>query len=202
MRYLKIKAIHPSNASKQRVSKGQKVPYLLHGVQVSHCNQVWATDITYIKLPGGFVYFSALIDLYSRFILAWRIYPDQEVDLCLDTLSEAVQKYGIPEMLNTDQGSQYTGNDWKKAVEDLKKVTLSQDGKGRWADNIFIERFWNSAKNENIKLQQPENLRDLKEQMEAYIEFYNHKRLHQSLLYKTPADVYLRQKAAPIVCIK
>lgn len=202
MRHLKIMAIHPSNRPKQNVSKEQKVPYLLHQMQVSRCNQVWATDITYIKLPGGFVYLSALIDVYSRFILAWRIYSDQDVDLCLDTLSDAIQNYGVPEIINTDQGSQYTGNDWRKALEILGNVKVSQDGKGRWADNIFIERFWNSAKNEHVNLQQVETLKELREQMSVYIEFYNYKRLHQALQYKTPAAVYLEKANAPVVCIK
>jgi putative transposase len=178
------------------------MPYLLHEMQVSRCNQVWETDITYIWLPSGFVYFSALIDVYSRFILAWRIYSDQEADLCLDILNEAVQSYGIPEIINTDQGSQYTGNEWKKAVEALGNTKISHDGKGRWADNIFIERFWNSAKGEHVKLRRTETLKELRTQMAEYIEFYNYRRLHQSLRYKTPAAVYCGGETAPIVNIK
>lgn len=163
--------------------------YKLRGVEIIKANQVWSTDITYIRIKGGFVYLAAIIDWYSKAVLSWRISNTMDTDLVMSVLNEALSIYGNPEIFNTDQGSQYTSY---IHTDTLKKngITISMDGKGRATDNICIERFWRSAKVEKIYLNEYDRVSTLKDDIKEYIEFYNHKRFHENLDYKKPMNVY------------
>jgi len=159
-------------------------------LDIVRANQVWSTDITYIKIKGGMVYLAAIIDWYSKAILSWKISNVMDTDLVMGVLNEALEKYGKPEIFNTDQGSQYTSYIHTQALKD-KGITISMDGKGRATDNICIERFWRSAKCEMIYLNEYHKIKMLKEDVKEYIIFYNEKRFHQTLKYKKPMNVYL-----------
>ena len=165
-------------------------PYLLKGVEITKTNQVWSTDITYIRMAQGFVYLVAIIDWFSRYILSWKVSISLESDFCIDALEEAIEKYGQPEIFNTDQGSQFTS---KNFINELAKreIKISMDGKGRALDNVFIERFWRSLKQEKIYLIILNSVKEAKNAITDYITFYNQKRMHQSLEYFTPEQVYL-----------
>lgn len=163
--------------------------YKLKGLEITRANQVWSTDITYIRIKGGFVYLSAVIDWYSKAVLAWRISNTMDTDLVMSVLNEALSLYPKPEIFNTDQGSQYTSyihTDTLKA----HGITISMNGAGRSVDNICIERFWRSAKVEKIYLNEYDRVSVLKEDVKDYINFYNYKRFHESLQYKKPIEVY------------
>jgi len=184
-----LSAICPKrNLSKAR--KGvQKYPYLLRGVSIDGPNKVWSTDITYIRLKKGFVYLTAVIDWHSRYVLSWKISNSLEGSFCLDVLDEALKK-GKPDIFNTDQGAQYTS---ERFVGRLKEagIKISMDGKGRALDNIFVERLWRTVKYEEIYLKEYESVLELKQSLKKYFEFYNTERLHQSLNYKVPEEVFL-----------
>lgn len=188
MREAKIQAMYPRPNTSIRHEKHKIYPYLLHGLVIDHPNQVWATDITYIKTSNGWMYLAALIDLYSRRIMAWRLSNTMEAAFCIDMLEDAL-RIGKPEILNTDQGAQYTGALWIKMVED-NKIMVSMDGKGRWADNVIIERFWRTLKHEHVLLHVFDTVAELKSSIASFIYVYNNKRLHQSLGYNTPAEIY------------
>lgn len=166
----------------------QKHPYLLKNLTINRSNMVWCTDITYIKIGGGFVYLMAIIDVYSRMIISWDISTTMDESLCLRVLEKAYPN-GAPEYMNTDQGSQFTGEKWINAVS-ATGAKISMDGKGRWADNIPIERFWRSAKHELIFLESFDSIKDLRQAVANYMAFYNTKRPHQSLNYAFPCEVY------------
>ena len=169
----------------------KKFPYLLRGVKVTHVNQVWSTDITYIRLKNGFVYLTAIIDWYSRRILAWRLSNSLSSDFCVDVLLDAVGKYGWPEVFNTDQGCQYTSERFTKLFDgEGCTARLSMDGKGRSLDNVYIERFWRTIKYEDVYIKGYENVVDCAKGIEAFIRRYNDVREHSSLDGKTPSDVY------------
>ncbi len=164
-------------------------PYLLRGVVVTRPNQVWSTDITYIRLPRGFVYLVAVIDWYSRRVLAWRLSNTMDSGFCVDCLEEALQNYGTPEIFNTDQGSQFTSEAFTGVL--LKKsIAISMDGRGRALDNIFVERLWRSVKHEDVYLKGYGTLPELLLGLTEYFVFYNTERTHQSLGYDTPDQVY------------
>ena len=167
------------------IKEHKKYTYKLRGLNISHANHVWSTDITYIKIAGGMVYMAAIIDWHSKAVLSHRISNTMDSQLVMSVLNEALEKYPHPEIFNTDQGSQYTS---EVHTQKLKKlgITISMDGKGRATDNICIERFWRSAKVERIYL----TINDLTTDVDDYIEFYNHRRFHQTLDYKNPMDVY------------
>jgi putative transposase len=164
-------------------------PYLLRGVDITHPNQVWSTDITYIRLPRGFVYLVAIIDWYSRKILSWRLSNTMDAGFCVDCLEEAITAYGIPEIFNSDQGSQFT-SDAVTGVLIKNEVTISMDGRGRALDNIFVERLWRTVKYEEVYLKHHDSLQSLLMGLTDYFVFYNEERRHQSLGYKTPEVVY------------
>jgi putative transposase len=164
-------------------------PYLLRGVDISRPNQVWSTDITYIRLPRGFVYLVAIIDWYSRKVLAWRLSNTLDAGFCVDCLEEAIKIYGTPEIFNTDQGSQFT-SDAFTGVLIKNEVTISMDGRGRALDNIFVERLWRTVKYEEVYLKQHNSLQNLLIGLTDYFLFYNQERLHQALGYQTPDIVY------------
>ena len=163
--------------------------YKLKGIEITHANQVWSTDITYIRIKGGFVYLAAIIDWYSKTVLSWRISNTMDSDLVMSVLEDALRSYGKPEIFNTDQGSQYTSYIHTGRLKNLG-VTISMNGVGRSTDNICIERFWRSAKVEKIYLNEYERISHLKEDVREYIEFYNNRRFHESLKYKKPMEVY------------
>ena len=164
-------------------------PYLLRGVVVTRPNQVWSTDITYIRLPRGFVYLIAVIDWYSRRVFSWRLSNTMDSGFCVDCLEEALQNYGTPEIFNTDQGSQFTSEAFTGVL--LKKsIAISMDGRGRALDNIFVERLWRSVKHEDVYLKGYGTLPELLLGLTEYFVFYNTERTHQSLGYDTPDQVY------------
>lgn len=179
--------------SPYNTSKGSKEhpihSYKLKDIEITKSNQVWSTDITYIRIKGGFVYLAAIIDWYSKAVLSYRISNTMDTDLVMSVLNEALSLYGKPEIFNTDQGSQYTSY---IHTDKLKQngITISMNGTGRSIDNICIERFWRSAKVEKIYLNEYERVSVLKDDVKEYIEFYNHKRFHESLDYKKPMNVY------------
>jgi len=166
-----------------------KYSYKLRGLDIIRANQVWSTDITYIKIKGGMVYMAAVIDWYSKAVLSWRISNTMDTALVMGVLDEALSLYGKPEIFNTDQGSQYTSYIHTQTLKD-NGITISMDGKGRATDNIAIERFWRSAKVERIYLNEYNTIKELKEDVSDYMEFYNYKRFHESLKYKKPMNVY------------
>ena len=186
-----LSAIYPKpNLSKP--NKEHKVyPYLLRGLKINRVNQVWSTDITYIPMVNGFMYLCAIIDWHSRYVLSWEISNTLDNDFCIKSLKDALQKYGSPEYFNTDQGSQFTSNDFIKVLlAEPKPIKISMDGKGRALDNIFVERLWRSVKYEYIYLRPPQNGIELFEGMSQYFNHYNNERPHQSLGYKTPHQTY------------
>lgn len=197
-RVMGISATAPGpNTSKKGKGKKHKVyPYLLRNLPITAPNQVWAMDITYVPVRGGYLYLCAVIDLYSRFVLSWSLSNTMTSEWCRDTLDEAIEKYGKPEIINTDQGAQFTSELFTSYVEKLKTVRLSMDGKGRALDNIFIERLWRSVKYENIYLYAYSDGRECYRGLAKYFSYYNHNRRHQSLEYRFPAEVYLKEKKA------
>ena len=166
-----------------------KHSYKLRGLDIVRANQVWSTDITYIKIAGGMVYLAAVIDWYSKAVLSWRISNTMDTALVMDVLNEALLIYGKPEIFNTDQGSQYTSYIHTQTLID-NGITISMDGKGRATDNIVIERFWRSAKVERIYLNEYNTIKELKEDVRDYMQFYNYRRFHETLEYKKPMNVY------------
>lgn len=166
-----------------------KYPYLLRGLKTVKCNHVWAMDITYIPMKTGFMYLTAIIDLHSRYVVQWSLSNTMSAEWCAEVLKEAIKTHGVPEIFNTDQGSQFTSDIFIKALND-NGIKISMDGKGRALDNIFIERLWRSVKYENVYLNVYENGLSLWEGLEKYFQFYNDERLHQSLDYQTPKQRY------------
>jgi putative transposase len=164
-------------------------PYLLRGLDIIRPNQVWSTDITYIRLLHGFVYLVAIIDWYSRKVLAWRLSNTMDAGFCVDCLEEAIKNFGVPEIFNTDQGSQFTSDSFT-GVLIQNGITISMDGRGRALDNIFVERLWRTVKYEDVYLKGYESMPALQLGLTHYFLFYNVERLHQSLGYTTPDVVY------------
>lgn len=164
-------------------------PYLLRGVDVTRPNQVWSTDITYIRLTRGFVYLVAVIDWYSRKVLAWRLSNTLDSGFCVDCLEQALKTYGSPEIFNTDQGSQFTSDAFTGTLK-ARDIAISMDGRGRALDNIFVERLWRSVKHEDVYLRGYGTMPELQLGLTDYFHFYNTERTHQSLRYLTPSHVY------------
>ena len=188
MRLMGLEAVYP----KPRLSvggAGHKVyPYLLRGVEVERADQVWSTDITYIPMPAGFMYLTAVMDWYSRYVLSWRLSNTLEVEFCLEALEEALSQ-GCPEVFNTDQGVQYTTPCFTGRLE-AAGAKVSMDGKGRCLDNVFVERLWRSVKYEEVYLWRHETVAALQAGLARYFRYYNLDRHHQSLSNRTPAEVY------------
>ena len=169
---------------------GHKIyPYLLRGVSVTRPNQVWSTDITYLRLPRGFVYLVAIIDWYSRKVLSWRLSNTMDAVFCVDALSDALRLYGAPEVFNSDQGSQFTSEAFTGLLK-ASEVKISMDGQGRAFDNIFVERLWRTVKYEDVYLRGYASLGELTVGLADYFQFYNDERPHQSLGNQTPDEVY------------
>ena len=167
-----------------------KYPYLLRGLKIERCNQVWAMDITYIPMKTGFMYLTAIIDLHSRYVVQWSLSNTMSAQWCTEVLQEAIKNHGIPEIFNTDQGSQFTSEVFINTLIG-NGIKISMDGKGRALDNIFIERLWRSVKYENVYLNVYDNGLSLWNGLEQYFQFYNQERLHQSLDYHTPKQKYV-----------
>lgn len=193
---LGIEAIYPKMNLSKRNQAHKVYPYLLTGLAITRPNQVWSMDITYVRLKHGFVYLCAVIDWYSRYVLSWRLSISLEADFCVEALQEALNKHGCPEIFNTDQGVQFTSETFITVLQ-THAIAISMDGKGRALDNVFIERFWRSLKQEKIYLIDLINVREAKNAIAEYMEFYNHHRLHQSLEYQTPAQVHLAKSIEP-----
>jgi len=189
LRQMGLNAIGPKRNLSKPAPGHEKHPYLLRGLDINQPNQVWATDITYIKLDGGFVYLTAIIDWFSRKILAWELSNTLDTGFCVKALRKAAAENGAPDIFNTDQGCQFTSSEFLKAVKDLGART-SMDGKGRATDNALIERLWRSIKYEDILLKDYQTLKRLREGVAKYVRFYNEVRPHQALDYQTPNHVY------------
>lgn len=190
MRLMGIMALYPKPRT-SKPGKGHKIyPYLLRDLTIDHPNQVWATDITYIPMARGFVYLVAIMDWYSRKVLTWRLSNSLDSDFCVEALEEALALYGTPEIFNTDQGAQFTSEAFTDVLKDAG-VDISMDGKGRWVDNVFVERLWRSVKYEDVYLKAYETVSEARDGIGTYLTFYNSERRHQSLNRKTPDEVYL-----------
>ena len=164
-------------------------PYLLRNLAVTRANQVWASDITYIPMAHGFLYLVAILDWYSRRALSWRLSNTLESSFCVEALEEALSRHGVPEIFNTDQGAQFTAEAFTGVLKQ-HDVRISMDGKGRWLDNVFVERLWRTLKYEEVYLHAYEGAREARSQIGNYFMFYNERRAHQSLGYATPAAFY------------
>jgi len=198
MKHMGIEALYRRpNTSKP--APGHKIyPYLLRGLKVERPNQVWAMDITYIPMARGFVYLCAVVDWFSRRVLAWRLSITMEAAFCIEALEEALAKYGCPEIFNTDQGSQFTSADFT-GVLIANAVAISMDGKGAWRDNVFVERIRRSVKYEEVYLRAYDSVGEARASIGRYLDFYNRRRPHSSLDRKTPDEAYfdrLPQSAA------
>lgn len=190
LRLMGIMALYPKrNLSKLGLAKYIR-PYLLRGLNIERSNQVWAIDITYIPMRKGFMYLTAIIDVYSRYIVAWDIFNSLDAENSLSVLKAAVSAYGIPEIINSDQGSQFTSALWTEYVENELKCRISMDGKGRATDNIFIERFWRTVKQDYVYIWPAENGTELYKGLAKFFEYYNNKKSHQGIDRKTPAIIY------------
>jgi putative transposase len=189
MKRMGIEALYRRpNTSKP--TPGHKIyPYLLRCVEVERPNQVWAMDITYIPMARGFVYLAAVVDWFSRRVLAWRVSITMEVAFCLEAVEEALARYGRPEIFNTDQGSQFTGQDFTGLLLD-NAIAISMDGKGAWRDNVFVERLWRSVKYEEVYLRAYDSVGEARASIGRYLDFYNRKRPHSSLDARTPDNAY------------
>lgn len=190
---LGIEAVYPKINLSRRNQADKVYPYLLNNIEVFCSNQVYCADITYIRLKQGFVYLVAIMDWYSRYILSWRVSISLENDFCIEALNEAISIHGNPDIFNTDQGVQFTSKDFTQILEQ-QGIAISMDGKGRALDNVFIERFWRSLKQEKIYRFDLETVREAKIAIRDYIKFYNKQRPHQSLEYKTPEMIHFAEK--------
>jgi putative transposase len=189
MRRFGLRAIYPKrNLSKAR-HEHKKYPYLLRGKTIRYPNQVWASDITYLRLPGGHVYLVVILDLYSRKVLNWRVSNTLDSEFCVTALEETIALYGEPAIFNTDQGCQFTSESFISVLLS-HNIRISMDGKGRALDNIYVERLWRSLKYEDVYLKSYESVFELKQGLTRYFEFYNSQRFHQSLGYLVPDEMY------------
>jgi putative transposase len=183
-----LEALHPRPRTTIPAPGARVYPYLLRDRELTHIDEVWSSDITYVPMRHGFMYLTAVIDWYSRYVLTWRLSNTLEGRFCLEALDEALAM-GRPEIFNTDQGSQFTAQEYTGRLEEAGKQ-VSRDGRGRALDNVFVERLWRSVKYEDIYIKDYEKVNDLESGLTAYFRFYDEERLHQSLGYRTPAEVY------------
>ena len=188
MQIMGIQAIYPRPRTSIKGKDHKIYPYLLRGLNIDRIDQVWAADITFIPMAYGFMYLVAIIDWFSRYVLSWELSNTLDSDFCVTALTRSL-KYGIPDIFNSDQGSQFTSHDFTDQLL-TAGIQISMDGRGRVMDNIFIERLWRSLKYEDIYIKEYETVKQLYQGLEQYFDFYNNDRPHQSLGYKTPAMVY------------
>jgi putative transposase len=185
-----LKTLYPKKKFKNsKTQYHKKYPYLLKDVQIKRNNQVWATDITYIKMRSGWIYLVAVLDWHSRYILSWEISITMEAEFCIKALESAIKNHPKPEIFNTHQGVQFTSNDFVGVLE-KSNITISMDGKGRCFDNIFTERLWRTIKQEEVYIKDYNSVPEAIKSISEYIKFYNTERLHSSLNYNTPSEIY------------
>ena len=194
MRTMDLVAQYPKRNLSLANQAHKVYPYLLRGLVIDRPNQVWATDITYIPMARGFVYLVAIMDWYSRKVLSWRVSNTLDTSFCVDALEEAVEACGAPELFNTDQGSQFTSEEFTGVLK-RHDIHISMDGKGRWVDNVFVERLWRSVKYEEVYLKACDSMAAAKTSLGRYFAFYNTGRRHQSLDQRTPDSVYYESAA-------
>jgi len=188
-RLLAIETLYPKRNLSLANQKHKVYPYLLRGLDINRPNQVWSTDITYIPMAKGFIYLIAVMDWYSRKVLSWRVSTSMDTSFCIDALEEAIQTYGSPEIFNTDQGSQFTSEEFTGVLK-ANDIAISMDGKGRWVDNVFVERLWRSVKYEEVYLNAYDTVADAKTRLGKYFERFNTKRRHQGINGLTPDMLY------------
>lgn len=191
MRVMDIESMAPKPKTSEPHPEHVHYPYLLRGLAISRVNQVWATDITYIPMKAGFVYLVAIIDWHSRRVLSWRISNTLDTRFCVEALKEALDRFGQPEIFNSDQGAQFTAEEFTKVLR-ARGVAISMDGKGRCLDNVFVERLWRSLKYEEVYLHAYDDVAQARAGIGRYLGFYNDERAHQALGYQTPAAFYAR----------
>ena len=189
MRLMGLEALYPRKRTSVPNKAHRLFPYRLRNLVIDRPNQVWAADITYIPMARGFLYLVAVVDWYSRSVLAWRLSNSMEADFCVEALEEAMVRYGKPEIFNTDQGAQFTSEAFLTVLE-RNQIRISMDGRGRWMDNVFVERLWRSVKYEEVYLKAYESVAEARGSLAKYFAFYNHERGHQSLNRQTPWQVY------------
>lgn len=195
MRLLGLQAIYQKPRTTIPNTEHRVYPYLLGGLSIERPNQVWCADITYIPMRRGFLYLVAVMDWYTRAVLSWRLSNTMESTFCVEALGEALSRYGRPEIFNTDQGSQFTSEEFTTVLIDAG-IRISMDGKGRWMDNVFIERLWRSLKYECVYLREFATGHDAHREIGVWLDYYNTKRPHSSLADKTPMEVYWKTMAA------
>jgi putative transposase len=196
MRAMGLEAIYPKPRTSTPDKQHEKFPYLLRGLRIDRPNQVWATDITYIRLRAGFVYLMAIIDWFSRYVIDWQLSTTLDDSFCVEALDRALS-YAKPEIFNSDQGVQFTSKDFTSLLKNAN-VAISMDGIGRALDNIFVERLWRSLKYEEVYTHDYENPQMARQGISRYLRFFNHERPHQSLAYNTPAEVYFCRLTRPM----
>ena len=188
MRLMGLEAIYPKPRLSKPCRDNKKYPYLLRGLSIMRPDQVWSTDITYIRLRCGFVYLAAIMDWFSRYVVSWALSITLDADFCVEMLKNAL-KTGHPEIFNSDQGVQFTSDTFTGVLE-KQRIRISMDGRGRAFDNIFVERLWRTVKYEEVYLKEYAGVRDAHDNLQRYFDFYNNERSHQALEYKTPSEVY------------
>lgn len=192
MRLMGVEAIYPRKRTTIPGGPSGIFPYRLKGIDINRPNQVWCADITYIPMRRGFMYLFAIMDWYSRKIICWELSNSLDTAFCLKAMKRAIKTSGVPEIMNTDQGSQFTSEEWRECLQEAD-ITISMDGKGRWLDNVMIERFWRSIKYEDIYLKSYENAIELDRGIASYVRRYNLLRPHDSLDDATPEEIYSQQ---------
>ena len=197
MRRMGIEALYRKPRTSIPAREAAIYPYLLENRVIERPNEVWASDVTYLPMARGFLYLMAIIDLASRKVLAWRLSNTLTADFCIEALEEALKKFGPPEIFNTDQGSQFTSEEWLTPLK-AAGVAISMDGKGRWIDNVFIERLWRSVKYEEVYLREYVNGHEAQRSLSKYFVFYNARRVHENLGYATPDEVYFGALAGTV----
>jgi len=196
MKEMGIEAIYPKKRLSRADAQAKKYPYLLKDVVIDRPDQVWATDITYIRMRQGFIYLVAIIDWFSRYVVTWAVSITMEADFCVEALNRALGT-GKPEIFNSDQGSQFTSQGFTSVLE-AEGIMISMDGRGRVYDNIFVERLWRSVKYEEVYLREYATVKDAVSGLGAYFKFYNEERPHQALKYKTPHQLYTATRTQPV----
>ena len=193
MKRMGLQAIYPKPKTTKPHPQSKVYPYLLRGLKIAHPDQLWAADITYVPMSRGFMYLVAIMDWHSRKVLSWRVSNSMDADFCVEALEEAIVKYGCPEIFNTDQGSQFTSESFIKVLK-ANHIKISMDGRGRFMDNIFIERLWWTVKYQYLYLRAFEGGKDLRKGLKKWFQFYNRERSHQSLSDWTPNEIYYKKQ--------
>lgn len=196
MRLMGLEAVYPKPNLSKALREHKKYPYLLKDMVIERVDQVWSADITYIRLSQGFIYLVAIIDWYSRYVLSWKVSITLEKEFCMEALEKALRA-SKPDIFNTDQGAQFTSLEFTCLLDEAG-ISISMDGRGRALDNIFVERLWRSVKYEEVYLNNYETVREARERLTEYFHFYNTERLHQSLGYRTPSEIYFEKVGSTI----